>query len=254
MNGKEHGYFMAWRSLFDHPIWTSEPFTKGQAWIELIGLANHKKRTIFPRGIMVEINRGQLGWSALSLSKRWKWSFGKVRRFLKYLEQQNMIKTEQQKNHLTTIITITNYNNRQFNGITDDITNIITGGTTDGQQTETNKELKELDTLKITTKTTPLPPKGGIGFNGYEIPANLDTQEFRTAFADFQKHRIEIKKPMTPTSARKLLASLSKMGSQAAVEAINHSIANGWRGVFAPSRESKPTGSRMGGMTGDLSK
>ena len=101
------GYIKLYRSLFDNDIWFLEPFTKAQAWIDLIGNTNHKDNEINIRGNMVKIERGQIGWSELTMAKRWTWSRDKVRRFLKWLETRQQIK--QQKTNLTTVITILNY-------------------------------------------------------------------------------------------------------------------------------------------------
>jgi hypothetical protein len=65
-----------------------------------------------------------------------------------------------------------------------------------------------------------------------EFPDDLDTPEFRATWAEWIQHRIEIKKPMKPLSAKKLLKSLAEGGERKAIESINQSIANGWQGVF----------------------
>ncbi len=83
---------------------------------------------------------------------------------------------------------------------------------------------------------TPLPPKGG---SVIEIPPALDTPEVRKAFDDLVQHRREKKKPVTPTSAKKLFARFIVAGPVRFVEAIEHSIANGWTGVFEPQGQPK---------------
>jgi preprotein translocase subunit SecF len=95
------------RKLLQSDMWLDEPFTRGQAWLDMFGLANHAAGFIRVRGIRVEIQRGQLGWSQERLAIRWKWSRGKIRRFLKELEISDNI--VQQNGHLTTIISICNY-------------------------------------------------------------------------------------------------------------------------------------------------
>lgn len=106
------GWFRISRKLFDNEIWYLEPFTKGQAWVDLIGNANHKDGQFEVRGNFITIKRGQIGWSEVTMAKRWKWSRNKVRRYLKWLETIQQI--EQQKDrYLTTIITIINYDKYQ---------------------------------------------------------------------------------------------------------------------------------------------
>ncbi len=110
----KNNFFAVNRGLLNSPRWLSEKFTRGQAWIDLFGIAQHSDSFIRVRGIKVEIKRGQLGYSKLTLSKRWKWSVGKVSRYLKELEKDGDI--EQQNNRVTTLITILRYNQWQLNG------------------------------------------------------------------------------------------------------------------------------------------
>jgi len=65
-----------------------------------------------------------------------------------------------------------------------------------------------------------------------EFPEDLNTPEFRATWAEWIAHRTEIKKPMKPLGAKKLLKSLAEGGERKAIESINQSIANGWQGVF----------------------
>ena len=126
------GWIKLHRQIISHKIWLSEKFTDGQAWIDLLLLANHQAGMVNKRGIRLDVPRGFVGWSELNLGKRWKWSRGKVRRFFVFLIQQNMIETVQQNNKLTTLIKIVNYEQYQDNSTTDNIIN----STTDGHQTD----------------------------------------------------------------------------------------------------------------------
>ena len=105
-------YFVCNRSLFKNPMWYAEKFTKGQAWVDLFGNANHSDGWFEKNGQRVDIKRGQTGRSIESLVEDWKWSRNKVKRFLKRLEDDQMI--ERKMNHLTTIITICNYDKYQL--------------------------------------------------------------------------------------------------------------------------------------------
>ena len=123
------GWFSINRQLLESDRWIAEPFTRGQAWVDLIGLARHKDGYFRIRGIKVELKRGQLAWSQLSLSKRWMLSRGKTRRYLNELEKHQDI--VQQNNEVTTLITILKYEYWQHNG--------TTSSTTDGQQTDNKR-------------------------------------------------------------------------------------------------------------------
>lgn len=74
------------------------------------------------------------------------------------------------------------------------------------------------------------------------LPPELSGDEFEEAWKDFEQHRREIKKPLTPTATKQSLNKLAIMGCERAIEAIRHSIANGWQGIFEPDgNKSKPT-------------
>lgn len=109
---EKSGWVSLHRQIQENELYFLEPFTKAQAWIDLILNANHKENIVSIRGNVIKIKRGQIGWSELTMAKRWKWSKNKVRRFLKYLETIQQI--EQQKDRfITTIITILNYDKYQ---------------------------------------------------------------------------------------------------------------------------------------------
>jgi len=105
------GWVSIYRKLATSNLWLKQKFTKGQAWVDLIILANHKDSVIEKRGNQITIKRGQVGWSELALSTRWKWSRNKTTRFLKWLENEKQI--IQQRTRITTIITIVNYEDYQ---------------------------------------------------------------------------------------------------------------------------------------------
>lgn len=66
----------------------------------------------------------------------------------------------------------------------------------------------------------------------HEMP--FDSESFRDAWSDWVQHRKEKRKPITPLSAKKALAELAIMGETRAIAAINHSISNGYQGIFEP--------------------
>ena len=109
---KKLGWVRLHRKIENNFLWFLEPFTKAQAWIDLFLNANHQDSKIDVRGNIIEIKKGQIGWSELTMCKRWKWSKGKVRRFLKLLETEQQI-IQQKDRYITTIITIINYDDYQ---------------------------------------------------------------------------------------------------------------------------------------------
>lgn len=124
------GWIKLHRQIVESAIWTAERFSKGQAWIDLLLLANHKPQTISIRGIELQVLRGQLAYSQVSLARRWGWNFKTIVTFLRWLENRDMVETR--ANNQTTVITIKNYSTYQTNG--------EQNGDQNGDQKETRTE------------------------------------------------------------------------------------------------------------------
>lgn len=124
------GWIRLHRKITENALYFSEPFTRMGAWFDLLILANHTEGFIYVRGNRVVVGRGQVGWSQQSLAERWKWSRGKVIRFLSELENDQQI--VQQKNNITSLISIVNYDMYQSDGTT----KCTSDKTTDGPQTD----------------------------------------------------------------------------------------------------------------------
>lgn len=80
-------------------------------------------------------------------------------------------------------------------------------------------------------KKTPNPLKGVC------FPDNLNSEEFKKLWEEWVTHRKEIRHPLTPTQIDKQLKRLSELGLAAAVEALEHTIRNGWQGIRRPEQE-----------------
>ena len=120
------GWIKLHRKLLNSDIWRCEEFTRGQAWVDLLLLANHKEGYIYKRGIKVSIERGQVARSEVELSERWRWSRTKVNSFLKELVKEQQI--ELIKSNVLQVIKIQNYDMFQDEKAAD--------YTTEKQQTE----------------------------------------------------------------------------------------------------------------------
>jgi hypothetical protein len=82
----------------------------------------------------------------------------------------------------------------------------------------------------------------GKGKNGRKgapqaLAGCLDCSEFATAWEDWQAHRKSLRKPLTPQSISEQLKQFGEWGVQRSIEAIRHSIKNGWQGVFEPTSQ-----------------
>lgn len=146
MAEQKKNWFAVYRPYLNSPLWLAEKFTKGQAWLDLIGMAAYEPDHFFARGVRVEVARGQLGMSELTMCKRWQWSRGKVRRFLRELESKTEQKIVQQKSNVTTLITILNYDKYQFDGTANGTPSSTASGTPNGTHSinkQVNKEKKK---------------------------------------------------------------------------------------------------------------
>ena len=81
---EKNAFFAVAHKYMRDPEWLAEPFTKGQAWVDLIGNAAFVDNDITKRGELIISERG--------LAKRWKWSESKVRRYLQKLEKEGRIR------------------------------------------------------------------------------------------------------------------------------------------------------------------
>ena len=85
------GWISIHRKIQDNKIWEDKPFSRGQAWIVLLVLANQEDNKIIFNGSLGEIKRGEKITSLRKLSERWGWSITKVKKFLNLLSNENMI-------------------------------------------------------------------------------------------------------------------------------------------------------------------
>lgn len=101
------GWIKTNRELQQHWLWEDKPFSRGQAWIDLIMLANHKNNKFVFNGELIEVERGSFITSEVKLMERWGWSKTKVRNFLDMLENDSML--VKKTDHRKTTLSIVNY-------------------------------------------------------------------------------------------------------------------------------------------------
>lgn len=146
MGSTDKGWIKLSRNIQDNFLWDEVPFTKAQAWIDLLLSASHKDQVVSVNGKPKTIKKGQVWTSQMKLEKRWGWSKNKVRRFLALLTEQQMIHIDGTTNGTT--LTIEKWAKYQGGGTTNGTSNgTINGtpdGTTDGTHTRMyNKNVKE---------------------------------------------------------------------------------------------------------------
>ncbi|MGB0581574.1 MAG: hypothetical protein ACPGVU_17895 [Limisphaerales bacterium] len=109
---KVGGWFAVNRHLLNHPLWLEEKFTKGQAWIDLIGLAAHEPTKVVKQNSVVYLERGQVAISKTGLEERWGWGKGGAERYLRRLQNEERIRVR--SNTVYTLISVVNYDRYQF--------------------------------------------------------------------------------------------------------------------------------------------
>ena len=243
------GWIKLYRQLQDCWIWLDkEPFDKRSAWVDLLLTANHSDKKILFNGELITVKRGQILTSVRKLSAKWKWSVNKVYRFLKLLEDDEMLQKESDKDR--TLLTIENYSVFQCCEYTNENSNGNTNGNSDEYTSETptktptntptehkqeckeykndkniknvNKEKKEV--TNVTKKKEPV-----VYYPNNELLDN--------AFREYVTMRNKIKKPITTkqclTRAMNTLDKLSGGDNDLAIKILNQSVDHCWQGLFA---------------------
>ena len=86
----KRGWFPLRRKILDDPHWLERPVTRGQAKIDLLGLAEYKATEVVAKGGQkIQLHKGQLFTSYRWLAHRWGWHQSKVRRFLALLAENS---------------------------------------------------------------------------------------------------------------------------------------------------------------------
>lgn len=140
---KTKGYILLWRDIQDCELWKAEPFTKIQAFIDLLLTANYESKSILLGNEVIQAEKGSVITSELKLMERWRWSKEKVRNYLRLLERLEMI--ERRPDRKKTIIVIRNYEKYQTAQMTDNFQNT--------QQTQTaNQTTENLVSIRDSTE------------------------------------------------------------------------------------------------------
>ncbi len=103
----KRGWIKTWRSLRDSEIWKDRPFSKGQAWIDLLLRAKFGEEG------------GHIITSIRVLSEDWGWSVKKTWKFLNHLENELMVGKQflpQKRKQKGTRLTILNWETYQGTG------------------------------------------------------------------------------------------------------------------------------------------
>lgn len=246
-----NGWIKLYRQLQDCPIWYGERFSKGQAWVDLLMLANHSDKKIMFNGEFITVQRGQYMTSMVKLSEKWKWNRKTVSSFLKLLENDNMI--TKVADNTKTLITIVNYGIYQSEN--ENVGQLITqpNGQPTGQPftqpigqqrdnptgnpLDTNKNDKnikneeEREERKEDKKEIEDKPKKKEPAVYYPNDELLDS-----AFKEFLVMRNKIKKPIaTKQALTRMMNKIEKLSggdNDLAIKILNQSTDHCWQDVY----------------------
>ena len=98
------GFTQIPNEVFDDSLFTSEKMTKGQFHSFLYRIAQFQPGGVQKRGIIIELEPGQIGWSQVELARISKRSLNWVRSTLHYLEKAGQIVME--KTNVSSTITL----------------------------------------------------------------------------------------------------------------------------------------------------
>lgn len=164
MANKKLGFIPLYRSIQEHWIWSNdEPFSKGQAWIDLLLSVNHEDKKLKVGCNIITIHAGQMWTSYVKLANRWNWSRERVYRYTKMLKNDGMINVDATPNG--TLLTIVNYGDFAYQRNADETTNKTTDKTPPETSDETTGETQTININNINNvdnlKREPAPPRDG---------------------------------------------------------------------------------------------
>ena len=232
------GWVKLWRKISDTDIIQNHVALALFIWMMV--KANHKTRSFCSRGARIELEPGQLLFGRDKAAKAIGTTPRKIRTAIKYL-----LKTEKVTSTSTnrgTVVTIVNWHLYQSASEANDqhIDQEATSRRPAGDHSEEVKEVKEQNQEAAEAAGGgEESAQGGSDTKAkaqaIEIPEELDTPAFRTAWADWYAYRREAKiKTYVPRVAKAQLTKLAKLGHDAAIAAIEHSISQGYAGIYPP--------------------
>lgn len=104
-------FYLIHRGSMANPVFNGEKFSRWQAWCWLIENAAFKATRVAAGGKWIDLERGQITHSLRYMAKAWKWDEAKVRRFIRRVELEEMIRSVADAGQ--TVITICNYDKYQ---------------------------------------------------------------------------------------------------------------------------------------------
>lgn len=247
----ECGWISIHRKIKDHWVWNEKPFSKGQAWIDILLMANHADKKILLGNELIEVKRGSFITSEKKLMENWGWGKEKVRKFLQVLQDDGMI--EKKSDHKKTTINVVNY------GFFQD-SNSQSIPLSDHEQTDNRPSSDHEQTMSRPSSDTNNNDNNKNNENN-ENNGNNDNkkkgaakkqkndyypldEKLNQAVLDFVEFRKKIKAPMTEKAIDLMIGKLDKMttDNNEKIAILEQSIMNGWKGVFPLDKNKQSRG------------
>lgn len=202
-------------------IWDDKPFSRGQAWIDLLLMANHEDKEILFNGCYRKIERGQTLTSVVKLSDQWGWSRKKTTNFLNALKMAQMV--DLKTDNKSTTITVINYGFYQDMGTAKEQQK-SSKRTSEEHQRNTNNNYKTMNNNENNNK------------------AFSDNEILNEAFNGFSEMRKTIKKPLTDRAIALLKNKLNELSEDPIIQAkiLDQSTVKCWQGVFPLKNDFSP--------------
>lgn len=218
----QEGWIKLYRQLTENDLWLEKPFSKGQAWVDLLLITNHKKGIVkVKNGLSFIVKRGECGYSILGLADRWGWSRGKVDRFLLSIKDEKMIQIMDIKTNSKTdtlnrsVIKVLEY--EAYQG-----TDTKTGSKTNSKRTLNGHKQEWKEVINLLHKLIKIDFENKKEF----IPIIKDWLEYKKSKKQSYKNEKSLKAFINK------LIKLSNNSPATAKEIIENSMANNWQGIF----------------------
>jgi hypothetical protein len=145
-----NGWIKLYRKIEEKNWWRKQRFTWGQAWIDLLLMANHKdEKVVFDNGNYF-VPKGSFITSQRKLANKWKWGIARVSCFLSYLQKTEQC-IEYKTEHNFTHIFILNWDKYQSEAEHQTEQKTEHERNMSGTRAETNKNVKNDKNINIYT-------------------------------------------------------------------------------------------------------
>ncbi len=142
----DNGWIKLHRRILRNKLYPNgRPFTKLEAWLDLLLLVNHKEAQVEIKYKTYRINPGESVQSIKTWANRWGWSRKRVQRFFRFLKKEDMIDFVSDQN--TTHLTICKWSGYQSKG-TSNAHRTHIKRTSEEHHTPTNKKDKNVKNEK----------------------------------------------------------------------------------------------------------